>query len=157
MKEVKTNAMRILDRERIQYKINTYECDEFHDGVQIAEMLGQDPNISYKTLVCAGKSGGHFVFVIPVSAELDLKAAARAVGEKSVEMIHVKDILAVTGYIRGGCSPIGMKKAFPTVIDRSAESLNEIIISGGRIGSQIFLAPADLIKAARASYADITA
>ena len=147
--------MRILERQKIPHKVNTYQCDEFHDGVQIAEMLGQDPSISYKTLVCVGKSGGHFVFVIPIASELDLKAAARAVGEKSVEMIHVKDILSVTGYIRGGCSPIGMKKAFPTVVDITAQSLDEMIISGGRIGSQIFLSPSDLIKASNGIYSDI--
>ncbi len=154
-KEQKTNAMRILDKNKITYTVNTYECDEFIDGVTVADRLGQPYESSYKTLVAVGKSGGHYVFVVPIAEELDLKAAARAVGEKSMELIHVKDIFALTGYIRGGCTPIGMKKAFPTVIHESAAGFDTIIISGGRIGAQILLAPADLVKATRAKLADI--
>lgn len=155
-KEVKTNAMRILDKNNIHYDTVTYVCEEFKDGMQVANMLGQDPNMSYKTLVTKGKSGEYFVFVIPIAKELDLKKAAKAVGEKSLDMIHVKEINAVTGYIRGGCTPIGMKKLYKTVVDTSMESLEKVIISGGRIGSQIILAPKDLISVTRAKYENIT-
>ena len=156
-KDIKTNAMRILDKNKIDYRVNTYECEEFHDGVSIAEMLGQDVHMTFKTLVTQGKSKNYFVFVIPVDREIDLKAAAASVGEKSVEMIHVKDINKITGYIRGGCTPIGMKKQFVTVVDNAAKNFDEIIISGGRIGSQIFLAPDDLIKVTGGKYDDILA
>ncbi len=154
-KEQKTNAMRILDKNKIAYTVNTYECDEFIDGVTVADQLGQPYESSYKALVAVGKSGGHYVFVVPIAEELDLKAAARAVGEKAVELIHVKEIFALTGYIRGGCTPIGMKKAFPTVIHESVAEFDTVIISGGRIGAQIILAPDDLIKVTRAKVADI--
>ena len=154
-KEAKTNAMRILDRGKIPYTVNTYECAEFIDGVHVADQLGQSYDESYKTLVTVGKSGGHYVFVLPVHRELDLKKAAKAVGEKSVEMIHVKDIFALTGYIRGGCTPLGMKKQFPTVVHEAVLDLDMVIISGGRIGAQIFLSPADLLRAANAETADI--
>ena len=154
-KEQKTNAMRILDKNKIAYTVNTYECDEFIDGVTVADQLGQPYESSYKTLVAVGKSGGHYVFVLPIAEELDLKAAARAVGEKSVELIHVKEIFALTGYIRGGCTPIGMKKAFPTVIHESVQNFDTVIISGGRIGAQIILAPDDLVRVTRAKLADI--
>lgn len=154
-KEQKTNAMRILDKNKIAYTVNTYECDEFIDGVTVADQLGQPYESSYKTLVAVGKSGGHYVFVLPIAEELDLKIAARAVGEKSVELIHVKDIFALTGYVRGGCTPIGMKKAFPTVIHDSVTGFDTVIISGGRIGAQIIIAPADLVKVTRAKVADI--
>ena len=156
-KEVKTNAMRIQDRLKLPYTLNSYECKEFIDGVHIADMLGQDPAQSFKTLVCSGKGGGYYVFVLPVARELDLKKAARAVGAKAVELLPVKEINAVTGYIRGGCTAIGMKKQYPTVIDQSAGEFDRIIISGGRIGSQIFLAPDDFIKATGGSYGDILA
>ncbi|MBQ3937345.1 MAG: Cys-tRNA(Pro) deacylase [Ruminococcus sp.] len=154
-KDIKTNAMRFLDSKKIAYTVNTYECEDFVDGVHIAQMLGQDEKMSYKTLVTKGKSGGYFVFVLPVAQELDMKKAAKAVGEKSVEMLHVKDINSVTGYIRGGCSPLGMKKQFPTVVDASAQSFETIIISGGRLGSQILLAPQDLVTACGGSFGDI--
>ena len=108
-KDIKTNAMRILDKNKIPYQVNTYECEEFIDGVHVADMMGQSYDQSFKTLVTVGKSGEHYVFALPIDRELDLKKAARAVGEKSVEMIHVKDINQITGYIRGGCTPIGMK------------------------------------------------
>lgn len=155
-KDIKTNAMRILDSKKISYSVNTYECDEFIDGMQIAYKLNQNPDVTYKTLVTVGKSRGYYVFVIPVNKELDLKKAAKAVNEKSVEMIHVKDINAITGYIRGGCTPVGMKKLYPTVIDSSAKDLDEIIISGGRIGSQIFISPRDLVKVVNGEFIEIT-
>ena len=146
-KEVKTNAMRILESMKIPYQQYTYECEEFVDGLQIADQLGLPYEKVYKTLVTVGNIKDYFVFVIPIAEELDLKAAARSVGQKSVEMIHVKDINAITGYIRGGCTAIGMKKQYVTRIDSSAEHLEKIIVSGGRIGSQLELAPADLAKA----------
>ncbi len=154
-KELKTNAMRILDKQKIPYTINTYECEEFVDAVAVADMLGQDYDSSFKTLVAVGKSGGHFVFVVPIAEELDLKAAARAVGEKAVELIHVKELFPLTGYIRGGCTPIGMKKAFPTVIHQSAATFDTVIISGGRIGAQIVLSLTDLVKVTRGKLADV--
>ncbi len=154
-KEVKTNAMRILESMKIPYQQYTYECEEFVDGLRIADQLGLPYEKVYKTLVTVGNSKDYFVFVIPIAEELDLKAAARSVGQKSVEMIHVKDINAITGYIRGGCTAIGMKKQYVTRIDSSAEHLEKIIVSGGRIGSQLELAPADLAKAARAEFADL--
>lgn len=154
-KEVKTNAMRILDRNKIPYRLNIYECDEFIDGVHIADALGQDYAMTFKTLVMCGKSGQYYVFAIPIDREVDMKKAARVVGEKSLEMVHVKDINQVTGYIRGGCTPIGMKKNYPTVIHESARNLKEMIISGERLGTQIFLAPDDLLEVTKGKYADI--
>ena len=118
-KETKTNAVRILDRNKINYELITYECDEFIDGLHTAEITGAPVDQSYKTLVMQGKSKKYYVFVIQIANAVDLKAAARAVGEKSIEMIHVKDLLSLTGYIRGGVSPIGMKKKFPTYFDKS--------------------------------------
>ena len=155
-KEVKTNAMRILDRNKIKYTLNTYECDNFVDGVSIADELGQDYDMSFKTLVTVGKSGQYYVFAIPIAEELDKKKAAKAVGEKSIEMLHVKDINKVTGYISGGCTPIGMKNQYPTVVHESAREHDTIIVSGGRIGAQIFLNPDDLLKVTGGKYGDIT-
>ena len=149
--------MRILDRIKVPYEILNYECDEFIDGLHTAQATGAPVEQSFKTLVAKGKSGGYYVFVIPIAEEVDLKAAARSVGEKSVEMIHVKDIQSVTGYIRGGCSPLGMKKAFPTVIDATAELYDKIYVSGGRIGTTICLSPQDLATVTNASFADILA
>ena len=156
-KEAKTNAMRILERAKVAYTAHEYPHEEgvAVDGVTVAASIGEDPACVYKTLVTQGNSKNYFVFVIPVAAELDLKAAARSVGEKSVAMIHVADINKVTGYVRGGCSPLGMKKLFPTFIHNSAENFDEIYVSGGRIGSQIQLKPDDLAKAAKAEFADI--
>ena len=154
-KEQKTNAMRILDKNKIAYTVNTYVCDGFVDGVTVADLLGQPYESSFKTLVAVGKSGGHFVFVLPIAEEVDLKAAARAVDEKAVELIHVKELFALTGYVRGGCTPIGMKKAFPTVIHESVLTFPTVIVSGGRIGAQIFIAPQDLVRVTRAKVADI--
>lgn len=154
-KQIKTNAMRILDKKKIPYKVNYYECDEFIDGVHIADKLSQPYEISFKTLVTKGKSGGYFVFALPVDKELDMKKAAKAAGEKSIEMVHVKDIKDLTGYIRGGCTAIGMKKQFPTTIDISAENFDEIIVSGGALGIQLMLSPQNLLKATGGKTADI--
>lgn len=156
-KENKTNAMRILDKHKISYKVNNYECDEFVDGMQIADKNGQAYEQSFKTLVTIGKSGGYYVLVLPVDKEIDFKKAARIVGEKSVEMIPVKDINAVTGYIRGGCTPLGMKKLYPTVIHESAKDFDEIIISGGKLGVQILLNPNDLAQVVNARFEDVIA
>ncbi|MDD5952697.1 MAG: Cys-tRNA(Pro) deacylase [Oscillospiraceae bacterium] len=152
----KTNAMRILEKEHISYTMHTYDPDGEIDGISVAHKLGQDPKQVFKTLVTKGRSGDYYVFVIPVAEELNLKAAAAAVGEKSVEMLHVKDLCRVTGYIRGGCSPIGMKKQFVTVLDLSAQQLAQMIVSGGKIGFQIELSPSDLAKAAKATFAPLT-
>lgn len=154
-KQIKTNAMRILDKSKIPYKVNYYDCDEFIDGIHIADKLKQSYDKSFKTLVAVGKSKEHYVFCLPVDKEVDLKKAARSVGEKSVELLHVKDIKAVTGYIRGGCTPIGMKKRFKTVIHESVLDYDEIIISGGALGIQIFISPKWLIQCVGAETHDI--
>lgn len=155
-KEIKTNAMRILDRNKIVYETLQYECDEFIDGLHTAAKTGAPVEQSFKTLVAQGKSGQYYVFVIPIAEEVQLKNAARLVGEKSVEMIHVKDITAITGYVRGGCSPIGMKKQFRTVIHESAGTFDKIYISGGRIGTTLCLKPADLLKVSCGEYGNLT-
>lgn len=154
-KETKTNAMRILEKENIPFTHYTYECDEFIDGIQIADRLSLPYEKVYKTLVTEGSSRNYFVFVIPIAEELDLKKAAKSVGEKSVSMIHVKEINAVTGYIRGGCTAIGMKKQYVTRLDLSAREQETIIVSGGRIGAQIELRPEDFLKASRGEFGDI--
>ena len=154
-KELKTNAMRMLDRMKIPYEYETYECEDFTDGIETADKLGYDHALVYKTLVTTGKSGEHYVFVIPIEAEIDFKKAAKAVGEKSLEMLHLKDLTKVTGYVRGGCTAIGMKKQFPTVIQKDAEELTQMHVSGGKLGMQLKLAPADLKKAAKAQFADV--
>lgn len=152
----KTNVMRILEQHGISYTPHTYpHGKEAVDGVQVAKMLNQDPECVYKTLVARGKSGGFFVFDIPVAEELDLKKAAKAVGEKSVELIHVKELLPLTGYVRGGCSPIGMKKQFPTVFHEIAEILPTIMVSAGKIGWQIECDPGELLTLVGASTADL--
>lgn len=156
-KELKTNAMRMLDRLKIPYEYRTYECDEFVDGLHIADQLGLSYETVYKTLVTIGKSKSYYVFVIPIAKELDLKKAAKSVGEKSVEMIPVKDINAVTGYIRGGCTAIGMKKQYVTRIDESAQKLEQITVSGGKLGMQITLSPENLRKACCGEFAQIIA
>lgn len=157
-KEAKTNAMRLLEKEKVPYTAHEYPHEEgvAVDGVTVARSLGEDPACVFKTLVTQGASRNYFVFVIPAAAELDLKAAARSVGEKSVAMIHVADINKVTGYIRGGCSPVGMKKQYVTVFDESALRQQNIYVSAGRIGLQVCCAPAALIRAARASTAPLT-
>ena len=154
-KEIKTNAMRILDRQKIKYEVLQYECDEFIDGLHTAEKTGAPVEQSFKTLVAQGKSKQYYVLVLPIAEEVDLKKAAKAVGEKSIEMIHVKDINQVTGYIRGGCTAIGMKKQYVTRIDESAQKLEKMIVSGGRLGVQIELKPEDLKKASRGEFDDI--
>lgn len=152
----KTNAMRILDSNNIEYSVLTYTSkDGKIDGVSVAKKIGKDAKAVFKTLVTSGKSGGIYVFIIPVEEELDLKKAAKAANEKRVEMIHVKDIKKHTGYIRGGCSPIGMKKKYPTFIDESALSLSRIIISGGKIGFQIEIEVDDLRKITEAKICDL--
>ena len=155
-KETKTNAMRILETLKIEYDMQTYECDEFIDGVHIAEKLSLPCEQVYKTLVTVGKSKTHYVFVIPVAEEIDFKKAARVVGEKSLEMLPLKDLTAVTGYVRGGCTSIGMKKKFRTTIQEDAEGLERIFVSGGRVGLQLVLKPEDLKRAAEAEFADVT-
>lgn len=147
MAGTKTNPMRILDKAGIQYNTYTYDHDDnLIDGISVAKKIGKPVEWVYKTLVTQGVSKEYYIFVIPVAAELDLKAAARTVNEKHVEMIKVADINKVTGYVRGGCSPIGMKKEYQTVVDESCILLDSIIVSAGKIGHQIELAPEDLIK-----------
>lgn len=157
-KEAKTNAMRMLEKAKVAYTAHEYPHEEgvAVDGATVARSMGQDPACVFKTLVTQGASRNYFVFVIPVEAELDLKAAARSVGEKSVAMIHVADINKVTGYIRGGCSPVGMKKQYVTVFDDSVLTQEKVYVSAGRIGLQICCAPTDLIRAAQAKTAAIT-
>ena len=154
-KDIKTNAMRILEKLKIDYTIYTYDCEEFMDGVQIADMLGQPHEKVYKTLVTVGKSREHYVFVIPIEAELDLKKAAKAAGEKSVEMLPLKDLTPVTGYVRGGCTALGMKKQFPVFVDESAILQEKIFVSGGRRGSQMELNPEDLVRAAEGKFEEV--
>jgi Cys-tRNA(Pro)/Cys-tRNA(Cys) deacylase len=155
-KEVKTNAMRILDKAGIPYEVLQYEVSEFEDGSQVADIEGVSHEESFKTLVMQGKSREYYVYVLPIDEEVDLKAAARAVGEKSVEMIAVRDLTGVTGYVRGGCSPIGMKKQFVTVLASEAKAFDKLYISGGRVGSTLHLEVSDLIRITRAKVADFT-
>ncbi len=155
MSEFKTNVMRILDKAGVEYISHEYpHGKEAVDGVSVADLLGQNPDCVFKTLVTKG-SGGYYVFVVPVAQELDLKKCAKSVNEKSVEMIHVKDINKITGYVRGGCSPIGMKKQFKTVYHITALEIPRIIVSAGKIGYQIDLKPQDLIAITNGQYADI--
>lgn len=151
----KTNAMRKLDAMKIAYQVHDYSATDAISGVEVAEALGQDRARLFKTLVTTGKSGNHYVFMIPAAEELDLKKAAQAVGEKSIEMLKSKDLLPLTGYIHGGCSPVGMKKPFRTLIHETAQSFPTIFCSGGAIGVQIELAAADLAKAVRLEYIDL--
>ena len=152
----KTNVMRLLDQKKVPYTPHTYpHGDDAVDGVTVAQMTGMDPAKVFKTLVARGASKTPYVFVIPVACELDLKKAARAVGEKSIEMLHQKELLPLTGYVHGGCSPVGMKKLFPTVFHETAENLETMIVSAGKIGYQVELAPHDLAALVRAKFADI--
>ena len=151
----KTNVMRVLEQKKIPYTAHTYEPDATMSGEEIAGILGEDPDRVYKTLVTQGKSGQYYVFVVPVKAELELKKAAKAAGEKAVAMIKQKELLPLTGYVHGGCSPIGMKKAFPTFIHESAKTQDKIFVSAGKVGFQIELSTSDLAKAAGCSFADI--
>ena len=155
-KEAKTNAMRILETEGIPFEHYTYECGEFVDGIQVADLLKLPHEKVYKTLVTQGNDHHYYVFVLPIEGELDFKKCAKSVGVKSVEMIHVKDIQKITGYIRGGCTSIGMKKQYVTRIAQQAKDLQTMIVSGGRIGSQLELKPEDLCRAAKAEFAEIT-
>ena len=157
-KDDKTNVMRILEQKGIAFTAHTYEHEEgvAVDGVTVAQSLGQDPEQVFKTLVARGASKSIYVFVIPVADSLDLKKAARAVGEKSVEMVMVKEINGLTGYVRGGCSPIGMKKQYRTTFHETAEIVDTITVSAGKIGWQVELAPADLIGMVDGQLADIT-
>ena len=156
-KEEKTNVMRVLEQKKIAYTAHTYPHEEgiAVDGVTVAKSMGFDPASVFKTLVARGAKGQFYVFDVPVAANLDLKKAAKAVGEKSIEMLHQKELLPLTGYVHGGCSPVGMKKLFPTVIDKTAEDLETMIVSAGKIGYQVELAPHDLAALVRAKFADI--
>ena len=151
----KTNVMRLLEQKKVAYQHYTYESEGAITGLEVAEKLGQDPAQVFKTLVTTGRSGAHYVFVIPVGAGLDLKKGAKAVGEKSLEMLKQKDLLPLTGYIHGGCSPIGMKKHFPTYIHQTALDYPYIYVSAGVRGLQMKLAPADLIKASQATSCEL--
>ena len=156
MAEQKTNVMRVLEQKKVPYRAHSYpHGEEAVDGVTVAALTGLAPEKVFKTLVTRGASKKNYVFVIPVAAELDLKKAARASGEKSVAMIHVSEINALTGYIRGGCSPIGMKKQFETYYHESCLQQETIAVSAGKIGAQVELAPADLIKLTRGKTADL--
>ena len=154
-KEEKTNVMRTLEQKKIAYTAHAYDPDGPIDGVSVAAVLGQDPARVFKTLVTKGASGGYYVFDIPVAENLDLKKAARAVGEKSVAMLPQKELLPLTGYVHGGCSPVGMKKQFPTVFHETAESLSQVAVSAGKIGYQVVCDPKELMALLRAAAADI--
>ena len=152
----KTNVMRLLDQKKIPYRSYCYADTAAVSGTEVAAALGQNPAQVFKTLVTVSGKSQHYVFVIPVAQELDLKLAARAVGEKSVSMLRSRELLPLTGYIHGGCSPIGMKKAFRTVVDASAQQFETIIFSAGKIGYQVELSPADLGRIIRVSFAELT-
>lgn len=152
----KTNVMRILEQKKLPYQAYTYDSNGGTDGVSVAQQIGQPVERVFKTLVTRGASRDFYVFVIPVAEELNLKAAAKAVGEKSVEMIRVDEINKVTGYIRGGCSPVGMKKAYCTVMDESCMTQTTVIVSAGKIGYQVEIAPAELLTLVGATAAAIT-
>ena len=154
--EQKTNVMRLLEQAKIPYRHHCYVDTGAISGIEVAAVLGQDENRVFKTLVTVGKSGEHYVFVVPVDRELNLRKAAKAVNEKSVEMIKTKELLPLTGYIHGGCSPIGMKKRFTTVVDESAVGQDTIFVSAGKIGYQIEIKPDDLKKIVQFYYDDIT-
>ncbi len=154
-KEEKTNVMRVLDGKKIAYESHTYEPDATLTGEEIAGILGEDPAKVFKTLVTQGKSGAYYVFVVPVMEELDLKKAAKASGEKAVSMIKQKELLPLTGYVHGGCSPIGMKKQFPTFFHETASEFDKVFVSAGKVGFQIELSPANLISVSGGKLADI--
>ena len=155
-KEEKTNVMRVLDGKKISYVSHSYEPDATMSGEEIAGILGENADKVFKTLVTQASSSTYYVFVIPVNEELNLKKAAKASGEKSISMIKQKDLLGLTGYVHGGCSPIGMKKAFPTFIHETATTYDKIYVSAGKVGYQIELSPNDLIEIAGCKLADIT-
>lgn len=151
----KTNVMRALDQKKIPYISHAYEPDATKSGEEIAAMLGEDPKKVFKTLVTRGKSGQYYVFVIPVEEKLDLKKAAKAAGEKAVEMIKQKELLPLTGYVHGGCSPIGMKKQFPSFIHESARAYEKVFVSAGKVGFQVELPLEGLLDAAGCAFADV--
>lgn len=155
-KDRKTNAIREMEAEKADFHTRFFECPEALSGVEVARLTGQDPDRVFKTLVTVGKSGDHYVFMIPVACELDLKKAARAVGEKSIAMIKSRELLGLTGYIHGGCSPVGMKKLFRTTIDETAELYDSIMFSGGRIGCQIETPLGELQRVVPVQLADLT-
>lgn len=157
MSDFKTNVMRMLDKAKITYNHYSYADTDAISGSEVAHALNQDPNRVFKTLVTVAKSGNHYVFILPVEKELDLKKAAHSVGEKSVEMLKSKELLPLTGYIHGGCSPIGMKKFFKTVIDKSALNFDTIMFSAGKIGYQVEVSPNDIQKIIRVDFEEITA
>ncbi len=152
----KTNVMRVLDGKKISYESHSYEPDPTMSGEQIAEILGENAEKVFKTLVTQGKSGAYYVFIVPVREELDLKKAAKVSGEKAVSMIRQKELLPLTGYVHGGCSPIGMKKQFPTFIQEGASGFEKVFVSAGKVGYQIELSPADLMAVSGCREADIT-
>ena len=154
-KEEKTNVMRVLDGKKIAYESHSYNPDPTMTGEEIAEILGENPDKVFKTLVTQGKSGAYYVFAIPVKEEHDLKKAAKASGEKAVSMIKQKELLPLTGYVHGGCSPIGMKKQFKTFIHETAATYDHVFVSAGKVGFQIELAPSDLIAVAGCTLADV--
>lgn len=154
-KEEKTNVMRVLDGKKISYKSHAYNPNPTMSGEEIAGILGEDPRKVFKTLVTQGKSGAYYVFVVPVGEELDLKKAAKASGEKAISMIKQKELLGLTGYVHGGCSPIGMKKHFPTFIHETAAGFDTVFVSAGKVGIQIELSPNDLISVAECKPAEI--
>lgn len=158
-KTAKTNAIRLVEQQKIPHEVYEYTSEDGSavDGVTVAAKIGQPAEHVFKTLIATAGKGIYFVFVIPVAKELDLKAAAKLAGAKKIEMIAVKDLLGLTGYVRGGCSPVGMKKQFPTFIDESAQSLDYMIVSAGKIGMQIKLAPESLIHITKAKYGQLTA
>ncbi|ANU22341.1 Cys-tRNA(Pro) deacylase [Planococcus donghaensis] len=156
-KIAKTNAARMLDKEKIPYELLHYSVEDGKvDGVSVADKIGYSPELVYKTLVASGVSKQIYVFVIPVAEELDLKKAAKAAGEKKIDMIPVKDILSLTGYVRGGCSPVGMKKPFPTFVSTEAEQLSQLIVSAGKIGMQLKLSPTELVSVTKGYFAELT-
>lgn len=155
-KDLKTNAARTLEAAGLDHIWRTFPCEESLSGVEVADLLNMDRDQVFKTLVTQGKSDNHYVFMIPVAEELDLKKAALSVGEKAVQMIKSKELLPLTGYVHGGCSPIGMKKLFVTRIDETAQLFETIMFSGGRIGCQIEMAPDDLSAVVPFEYADLT-
>lgn len=154
-KDDKTNVMRVLDKNKIPYTSHAYNPDPTMTGEEIAALLNEEPSHVFKTLVTQGKSNSYYVFVIPVTQELDLKKAAKAADEKSISMIKQKELLPLTGYVHGGCSPIGMKKQFKTFIHETAKNYKTIFVSAGRVGCQIEIAPDDLMKVAKCELADI--
>lgn len=155
-KEGKTNAIREAEAAGVPCGVRTFECEGAPSGVEVADMLGLDPDRVFKTLVTVGKSGEHYVFMVPVAEELDLKRAAKSVGEKAVEMIKSRELLPLTGYVHGGCSPIGMRKQFPTVADETMQLYDTVFFSGGRIGCQLEMVPDDLASLIPLEFADIT-